>query len=89
MSCSACSDSCLIVSMVERATTGSFAPAYRPPSDCTMMIDNVCATTSCMSRAMRARSASAAILRSSTSRAAIASLRSCIIRTVIRRARCQ
>ena len=53
------------------------------------MIDRVCATTSCMSRAMRARSANAAISRSSWSRAAIASLRSRIMRMVARRARCQ
>ncbi|CUN16029.1 Uncharacterised protein [Bifidobacterium bifidum] len=75
--------------MVCRASAGLLAPAYRPPSDWMMMIDSVCATTSCMSRAMRARSASAAIWRSSSSFACKASLRSCIMLTVMRRARCQ
>ncbi len=54
-----------------------------------MMIDSVCATTSCMSRAMRARSAVAAMTRSSPSRATIAALRSRIMRMVASRARCQ
>jgi hypothetical protein len=43
------------------AAAGSAAAAYRPPSACAMITDREWATMSCISRAMRARSAAVAI----------------------------
>ena len=42
------------------ATAGSRSAAYRAPSACTTITDSPCATTSCISRAIRARSSDAA-----------------------------
>ncbi|WP_353050412.1 hypothetical protein [Cellulosimicrobium sp. Marseille-Q4280] len=56
------------------AAAGSEAAAYRPPSAWAMITDRECATMSCISRAMRARSAEVAIRacwsRSTSSRSA-------------------
>ena len=55
------------------AWSGSVAMAYAPPSACTIMTARLCATTSCSSRAIAARSsATASCARWSRSRSAVA-----------------
>jgi hypothetical protein len=60
MSVSACRPVAAMASSAPVAASGSVLPAYRPPSACAMTTDRECATTSCSSRAIRARSAVAA-----------------------------
>ncbi|CAM3922599.1 hypothetical protein ISCU110981_19870 [Isoptericola cucumis] len=59
MSVSALRPVSLMVASACTAAGGSAAAAYRPPSACATTIDSECATMSCISRAIRARSAAA------------------------------
>ena len=60
MSVSAWRPVAAMASSASVAAAGSALPAYRPPSACAMTTDREWATTSCSSRAMRARSVVAA-----------------------------
>ena len=61
MSVSAARPVSAIVPSARVAAAGSASAAYRPPSACAIITDSEWATMSCISRAMRARSAAVAI----------------------------
>jgi hypothetical protein len=69
------------------AAAGSAAAAYRPPSACAMITDREWATMSCISRAMRERSAAVAIWACWSRSISRRSARSRIATIIARRAR--
>ena len=76
-----------IASSARSAAAGSFPAAYLAPSACTTITVRPCATTSCISRAILARSSSAASSTCCAASRSIRSPRSTSVSTYARRTR--